>query len=85
MALFTNGVQVQHLFRVAGYDKVDAKFRLACHNLAIASVERICTQVLDQYGLKPDVEPEHPKMGALIAEVAASAHHVLAAKRGARS
>lgn len=85
VALFTNGAQVEHLFRVAAYDKVDAKLRLACNNLAIASVGPICTQVLDQYGLKPDVEPEHPKMGSLIAEVAASAHDVLAAKRGAQS
>jgi uroporphyrinogen-III synthase len=85
VALFTNGPQVEHLFRVAAYDKVDAKLRLACNNLAIASVGPICTQVLDQYGLKPDVEPEHPKMGSLIAEVAASAHDVLAAKRGAQS
>jgi uroporphyrinogen-III synthase len=85
VALFTNGAQVEHLFRVAAYDKADAKLRLACNNLAIASVGPICTQVLDQYGLKPDVEPEHPKMGSLIAEVAASAHDVLAAKRGAQS
>jgi hypothetical protein len=36
--------------------------------------------VLHQFGLEPDIEPEHPKMGSLIAEVAASAHDVLSRK-----
>jgi hypothetical protein len=36
--------------------------------------------VLEQFGLKPDIEPVHPKMGALIAEVAASARAILSAK-----
>jgi hypothetical protein len=38
--------------------------------------------VLEQFGLKPNIEPAHPKMGSLLAEIAASAHVVLAAKRG---
>ena len=85
VALFTNGVQVEHLFKVAAYDKADEKLRRGCKNLAIGSIGPICTQVLEQYGLKPDMEPEHPKMGSLIAEVAASAWAVLAAKRIALS
>jgi uroporphyrinogen-III synthase len=85
VALFTNGAQVEHLFRMAAHDKADEKLRLACNNLAIGSVGPICTQVLEQYGLKPDIEPEHPKMGSLIAEVAASAQAILNAKRAARS
>jgi uroporphyrinogen-III synthase len=85
IALFTNGAQVEHLFKVAAYDKADEKLRLACKKLAIGSVGPICTQALEQYGLKPDIEPEHPKMGSLIAEVAASAQGVLAAKRSAQS
>ena len=85
VALFTNGAQAEHLFRVAAYDKADAKLRLACNSLAIGSVGPICTQVLQQYGLTPDIEPEHPKMGSLLAEVAASAQAILNAKRAARS
>jgi len=41
----------------------------------------VCTEVLEQFGLKPDIEPTHPKMGSLIAEIAASAHEILADKR----
>jgi uroporphyrinogen-III synthase len=85
MALFTNGAQVDHLFRVAAEQKVDDKLRIACKNLVIGSVGPICTQVLQEFGLKPDIEPQHPKMGSLIAEVAASASGILSAKRAAQS
>ena len=81
IALFTNGAQVDHLFRVAAADKADEKLRLACKNIMVASVGPVCTEVLEQFGLKPDLEPTHPKMGSLVAEVAASAHRILAAKR----
>jgi uroporphyrinogen-III synthase len=85
VALFTNGAQIEHLFRVAAEQKVDDKLRLACINMAIGSVGPICTGVLQEFGLKPDIEPEHPKMGSLIAEVAASASGILATKRAGRS
>lgn len=82
VALFTNGAQVEHLFRVAAEEKLDDPLRSACQNIAIGSVGPICTQVLREFGLHPDIEPEHPKMGSLIAEVAASAAAVLKEKRG---
>lgn len=85
VALFTNGAQAEHLFRVAAEQKLDDKLRIACKNLVIGSVGPICTQVLREFGLEPDIEPEHPKMGSLIAEVAASARGILSAKRAAQS
>ncbi|HEY7220668.1 MAG TPA: uroporphyrinogen-III synthase [Candidatus Binatia bacterium] len=80
VALFTNGAQVDHLLQVAAEDKADEKLRHALGNVVIASVGPVCTQVLEQYGIKPDIEPPHPKMGSLIAAVAASAQQALAAK-----
>lgn len=80
MALFTNGAQVEHLFKVAADDKADDALRIALQKIVVASVGPVCTQVLEQFGLKPDLEPAHPKMGSLIAEVAASACDILAAK-----
>jgi uroporphyrinogen-III synthase len=80
VALFTNGAQVVHLFRVAADDKIDEKLRFACKGIVIASVGPICTKAMRQFGLKPDIEPAHPKMGALIAEVAVSAHSILLTK-----
>ena len=85
VALFTNGAQVEHLFRVAIEQELEDKLRIACKALVIGSVGPICTQVLQEFGLKPDIEPQHPKMGFLIAEVAASAPGLLTAKRAAQS
>ena len=81
IALFTNGAQVDHVFKVAAGDKTDDGLRIALQKIVVASVGPVCTQVLEQFGLKADLEPAHPKMGALIAECAASAHRILAAKR----
>ncbi|MGH7887263.1 MAG: uroporphyrinogen-III synthase, partial [Candidatus Binatia bacterium] len=80
IALFTNGAQVDHLFQIARYDKADEILRRSLKNMVIGSVGPVCTQVLRQFDLAPDIEPEHPKMGSLIAEVAAAARAVLSAK-----
>ena len=48
--------------------------------IVIGSVGPVCTQVLRQFGIEPDIEPVHPKMGSLIAEVAVRARDVLAKK-----
>ncbi|HLN87046.1 MAG TPA: uroporphyrinogen-III synthase [Candidatus Limnocylindrales bacterium] len=80
VAIFTNSAQVDHLFRIAAAEKIDEKLRLACKNIVIASVGPICTKAIQQFGLKPDIEPAHPKMGALIAAVAASAQSILSTK-----
>jgi len=81
VVLFTNGAQVDHMLSVAAQDGLDGRLRSAFAKLVISSVGPVCTQVLQQFGLTPDVQPPHPKMGSLIAEVAASASRVLAAKR----
>jgi uroporphyrinogen-III synthase len=80
VALFTNGAQVDHLFRVAAGDHVEERLRVAFKKVAIASIGPVCTEALERFGLRPDIEPAHPKMGALIAEVAARASEVLAVK-----
>jgi uroporphyrinogen-III synthase len=80
VALFTNANQVDNLFRVAADDKLDDSLRRAFKAVVIGSVGPVCTQALEQFELKPDIEPTHPKMGSLIAEVAASARRLLAAK-----
>jgi uroporphyrinogen-III synthase len=82
VALFTNGAQVDHLFRVAAEDKSDERLRGALRRLVIGSVGPVCTEVLGQFELNPDIEPAHPKMGSLIAEVAAGAQSLLDSKRG---
>jgi uroporphyrinogen-III synthase len=80
VVLFTNGAQVDHLFQVAESDNAKERLRAAIKKLVIGSVGPVCTDVLRQFGLQPDIEPTHPKMGSLIAEVAARAKAVLATK-----
>jgi uroporphyrinogen-III synthase len=81
IVLFTNGAQVDHLFKIAGSDNANERLRAAIKKLVIGSVGPVCTDVLRQFDLQPDIEPVHPKMGSLIAEVAAQAKAVLAAKK----
>ncbi len=81
VALFTNGAQVDHLFRVAADEKLEETLRAGFARVLIASVGPVCTQALQEFALMPDLEPPHPKMGSLMAEVAASARRLLAAKR----
>jgi uroporphyrinogen-III synthase len=81
IALFTNGAQIDHLFRIAAESQAVDQLRMASKHMVIASVGPVCTEVLEQFGLNPDIEAPHPKMGFLIAEVAASARRILAEKR----
>ena len=80
VAVFTNGAQVDHLFRIAAIDEAAASLRLACQKIVIASVGPVCTEVLEQFGLTPDLEASPPKMGSLIAQLAASARALLTNK-----
>ena len=80
VALFTNGAQAEHLFKLAASNKADDSLRRAFKNIVVGSVGPVCTQVLEQFGVKPDIEPVHPKMGSLIAEVAARARVILVTK-----
>jgi uroporphyrinogen-III synthase len=81
VALFTNGAQVEHLFQVAREVSGDDALQQALAKVVVASVGPVCTEVMGQRGLIPDIEPEHPKMGALVAAVATRARRILAAKR----
>jgi uroporphyrinogen-III synthase len=81
VALFTNGAQVEHLFALAAQDGLERALRGALARIVIGSVGPVCTAALQKFAVEPDVEPSHPKMGSLIAEIAASAQRILAVKR----
>jgi uroporphyrinogen-III synthase len=81
IALFTSATQVYHVFQVAGADT--ERLRRGFARAVIASVGPICSEALREHGLAPDLEPQNPKMGALVAEVAQRGRARLAAKRGA--
>ena len=81
IALFTSATQVYHLFQVAGADA--GRLRSAFATVLIASIGPVCSEVLQEHGLTPDLEPQHPKMGQLVGEVAQRAQALLEAKREA--
>jgi uroporphyrinogen-III synthase len=78
VAVFTNAVQVEHLIRVA--DDA-AALRRALERVVVASVGPTCSEALEAHGVPPDLEASPPKMGSLVALVAAEARTRLAAKR----
>ena len=80
VALFTNGAQIDHLLQLAAFDKTADGVRQAFKKIVVGSVGPVCSQVLRQFGIEPDIEPVHPKMGSLMAEIAARARAVLAKK-----
>jgi uroporphyrinogen-III synthase len=84
VALFTNATQIDHLFKVAAEDRLVQELRGALPRMVIASIGPVCSEALQHVGLTADIEPEHPKMGHLIAAIANRARSLLAAKRATR-
>jgi uroporphyrinogen-III synthase len=81
IALFTNATQVDHLFKVAVEEKLEQPLRQALAQILIASIGPVCTEALEHFGLKADIEPDHPKMGHLVATVARRASSLVEQKR----
>jgi uroporphyrinogen-III synthase len=84
VALFTNATQIDHLFKIAAGEQMETRLRCALEKVLIASIGPVCTEALEHFGLKADVEPEHPKMGHLMAALAASARRKLEDKRSGK-
>jgi len=83
IALFTSATQVYHLFTVAGAER--ERLRAAFDTVLVASIGPVCSQALHEHGVRPDLEPEHPKMGQLVGAAARLGKQRLAVKRASRS
>src|SRR2546426_6740270 len=81
VAVFTNAAQVEHLFRAAAGPEAP---RRGVARAVVASVGPVCSEALEAHGIVPDLEASPPKMGLLVALVAARARDLGAGKRGAR-
>jgi uroporphyrinogen-III synthase len=82
VALFTSGIQLTHLLQVAHELGRDAELCRGLSRMVVASVGPLTTEALSAAGLRPDIEPEHPKLGHLMVALGALAQGVLADKRG---
>lgn len=81
VAMFTTSVQVPHLMRIAAEEGVEEDVRRAMKKLVVASVGPSTSETLREFGIEPDMEPSHPKMGFLVNETAARAAEILQSKQ----
>jgi uroporphyrinogen-III synthase len=68
VAVFTSAVQAEHLFRVA--KDADA-LRAALNRAVVASIGPVCSEGLEAHGVHAKIEASPPKMGPLVAAIAA--------------
>ncbi|MGA2628878.1 MAG: uroporphyrinogen decarboxylase [Terriglobia bacterium] len=85
VALFTSAVQVYHVLQVASESGLKERLLGALKRCVVCSVGPTCSEALAANGIAVDIEPEHPKMGALIHEAAKRGGEVLKKKSGTRS
>ena len=82
VALFSSATQVENVFRVAvEVGRADALRGAFRGKMVVASIGPITTAALQEHGVEPDLHPEHPKMGHLVAAVARQAVDLLERKR----
>jgi uroporphyrinogen-III synthase len=78
--LFTSAQQAHHVLQVADDLGRREQWLAAANRCVIGSIGPTATETLLELGLKPDIEPEHPKMGPLVSEVMSKAESLLARK-----
>lgn len=68
--LFTTGVQLEHFLDFATRRNQRAAALESLRRLFVASIGPTCSESLRECGLRPALEPSHPKMGILVREAA---------------
>jgi uroporphyrinogen-III synthase len=79
--VFTTGVQAAHLFQIAAKMNLQELMRQGLRRAIVASIGPTTSEELQRHGIRPDLEPSHPKMGFLVKETAEQAASLLAKKR----
>jgi uroporphyrinogen-III synthase len=81
VAMFTTSIQIPHLLAIAREEGLEDQVIAALRRAVIASVGPTTSETLREYGLAPDFEPSHPKMGWLVNETAQRAREILQSKQ----
>jgi uroporphyrinogen-III synthase len=81
VVLLTTSMQLVNLMKIAEEEGIAQQVKEALQSAFIGSIGPTTSETLEEYGLKPDFEPSHAKMGLLVNESAALAGKVLAGKR----
>ncbi len=82
VAMFTSAHQVVNMLRVAEQLQLGDKLRVGLARTVVASIGPTTSETLDEFGIAVDIEPEHPKMGQLVAAAAEKGPGLAAGKRG---
>jgi uroporphyrinogen-III synthase len=85
VVLFTSANQVHNVMHMAEELGAAPDLRRVAARVVLASIGPMCSEALRQWALPVDLEPEHPKMGHLLAAVSREARARLAAKQGGGS
>jgi len=72
LVLFTTSMQLVNLLKIAEGAGIEQAVLTGLRAAHIGSIGPTTTETLEEYGLKADFEPSHPKMGLLVNELAAS-------------
>jgi len=79
--LFMTAVQVIHLFQIAEQMNCQQDLRDGLARMVVVSIGPTTSEELAHYGVKPDFEPSHPKMGFIVNEAAQYSGKLLSEKR----
>jgi uroporphyrinogen-III synthase len=80
VVLFTTSMQIVNLMRIAEAEGIERQVREAFGSAFVGSIGPSTSETLEEYGLKADFEPSHPKMGLLVNEAASIAPTAIARK-----
>jgi uroporphyrinogen-III synthase len=73
VVLFTTATQCVNLLKIAAHEGIEPQVLAALRSAFVGSIGPTTTETLEDYGVKPDFEPSHPKMGLLVNEAATRA------------
>jgi uroporphyrinogen-III synthase len=74
VALFTTAVQIGHLARVAAELGCAAAMLAGLRRTVIGSIGPTISEALEEFELRANLEPSHPRMGLLVRETAEYCH-----------
>ncbi|MFZ0955710.1 MAG: uroporphyrinogen-III synthase [Candidatus Sulfotelmatobacter sp.] len=81
VVLFTSSVQLHHLFRFADEMGKHQEVADGLRRGVVGSIGPVTSETLREYGITPDLEPSHPKMGFLVKELAERSAELLQHKK----
>ncbi|HUA58530.1 MAG TPA: uroporphyrinogen-III synthase [Verrucomicrobiae bacterium] len=70
IALFTTAAQIENLAAVARDEGIENEVLQALRRSRVMSIGPSTTEALQEFGVKAEFEPSHPKMGLLVREAA---------------